>query len=65
LNDEGRKMVKDFVKREFREKAKEEEEGSKIIWFKNTTNLQSVRSLEHFHVLVRDVDEEILERWMK
>jgi hypothetical protein len=65
LNDEGRKMVKDFVKREFREKAKEEEEGSKIIWFKNTTNLQSVRSLEHFHVLVRDVDDEILKRWMK
>jgi hypothetical protein len=65
LNDEGRRIVKDFVKREFREKAEEEEEGSKIIWFKNTTNLQSVRSLEHFHVLVRDVDDEILKRWMK
>ena len=53
----------DFVKSEFRGKAGEMEEGSKIIWFKNTTNLQSVRSLEHFHVLVRDVDEQILEAW--
>jgi hypothetical protein len=63
LNDEGRRMVKEFVEREFRMKAEEKEEGSKIIWFKNTTNLQSVRSLEHFHVLVREVDERILEAW--
>lgn len=63
LNDEGRRMVLDFVEREFRGKAGETEEGSKIIWFKNTTNLQSVRSLEHFHVLVRDVDETVLEAW--
>jgi hypothetical protein len=24
-----------------------------------------VRSLEHFHVLVRDVDEGVLEEWMR
>ena len=65
LNDEGRNMVQRFVKAEFRDKAKEQDEGSKIIWFKNTTNLQSVRSLEHVHVLVRDVDEEVLQRWMR
>lgn len=65
LNEEGRRMVREFVKREFRDKAGETEEGSKIIWFKNTTNLQSVRSLEHFHVLVRDVDESVLEQWMQ
>ncbi|CAN9162955.1 unnamed protein product [Alternaria sp. RS040] len=63
LSDVGRDMVKDFVKREFREKAEEQEEGSKVIWFKNTTNLQSVRSLEHVHVLVRDVEEEVLSQW--
>jgi hypothetical protein len=64
LSEEGRDMVKDFVRREFREKAGEQEEGSKVIWFKNTTNLQSVRSLEHVHVLVRDVEEEVLSQWM-
>ena len=64
LSQEGRGIVEDFVKNEFREKADEGEEGSKIIWFKNTTNLQSVRSLEHVHILVRDVDERILEKWL-
>lgn len=63
LNEKGRWLVNDFVSTEFRRKAGEDEEGSKIIWFKNTTNLQSVRSLEHFHVLVRDVDDQVLEQW--
>jgi hypothetical protein len=65
LNDEGQRLVMDFVQQEFRCKAGEEDEGSKIIWFKNTTNLQSVRSMEHFHVLIRDVDEDVMRQWMK
>jgi len=64
LNDEGRRLVMEFVQKEFRQKAGELEEGSKVIWFKNTTNLQSVRSLEHLHVLVRDVDGDVLKQWM-
>ncbi|KAJ4301928.1 hypothetical protein N0V90_004024 [Kalmusia sp. IMI 367209] len=52
-----------FVKREFRGKAGEEVEGSKVQWFKNTTILQSVRALEHIHVLVRGVEEEVLSQW--
>jgi hypothetical protein len=64
LSQVGRGMVEVFVRTEFREKAGEGEEGSKIIWFKNTTNLQSVRSLEHVHILVRDVDERVLEKWL-
>ena len=65
LSQEGRKMVDEFVEKEFREKTGEEEHRSKIIWFKNSTTLQSVRSLEHVHVLVRDVEELVLEQWMK
>ncbi|KAJ4367439.1 hypothetical protein N0V83_007022 [Neocucurbitaria cava] len=67
LTEEGRRLVDEFVRKEFRENAGEmqgEEEG-KVIWFKNTTNLQSVRSLEHIHVLVREVDQDVLERWRK
>lgn len=56
--------MEDFVKREFRDKAGEEVKGTKVQWFKNTTVLQSVRALEHIHVLVRDVDEEVLRQWM-
>ena len=65
LTTEGRKLVKEFVHREFRQKVGEEKEGEKVQWFKNTTNLQSVRSLEHVHVLVRGADEEVLKLWMK
>lgn len=64
LTEEGRSIVEGFVKREFRDKACEEVEGTKVQWFKNTTILQSVRALEHIHVLVRDVDEEVLKQWM-
>jgi hypothetical protein len=63
LNDEGRRLVQEFIDFEFRRKANEEKEGQKIIWFKNTTQLQSVRSLEHVHVLVRDVAGEVLAQW--
>ena len=34
-----------------------------VLWFKNWTSLQSVTALEHFHVLVRDVSDEILIGW--
>ena len=64
LSEEGRRMVEAFVDKEFRFKAGEEERDSKILWFKNTTNLQSVRSLEHLHILVRNVDDEVLEQWL-
>lgn len=66
LTEEGRALVEGFVRREFRDQVGEGrgEEGEKVMWFKNTTNLQSVRSLEHVHVLVRDVPEEVLKGWM-
>lgn len=64
LTPEGRKLVTDFVDREFRQKVGEKKEGDSVQWFKNTTNLQSVRSLEHVHVLVKDADEDVLRQWM-
>jgi hypothetical protein len=65
LSEKGRRLVEEFVKREFREKGGEEEEGSNVLWFKNETNLQSVRGLEHVHVLVRGVERSVLEGWMQ
>ncbi|KAL5120260.1 hypothetical protein ACEQ8H_001818 [Pleosporales sp. CAS-2024a] len=65
LSKEGCSMVENFVSAEFRVKAREERRGERVIWFKNTTNLQSVRSLEHVHVLVRDVDEGVMSTWLR
>ncbi|KYK61777.1 hypothetical protein DCS_02921 [Drechmeria coniospora] len=62
LTDESRAQVAEFVKRYFVEALGEGGE-EKVLWFKNWVSLQSVRTLEHFHVLVRDVDDDTLERW--
>lgn len=59
----GREAVEAFVAREFREGCQEGVVGEKVLWFKNSTGLQSVRSLEHVHVLVRGVEGEVLGRW--
>ena len=35
-----------------------------VLWFRNWTGLQSVRGLEHVHVLVRDAPEDLLNSWV-
>lgn len=34
-----------------------------VVWFKNPVALQSVRGVDHVHVMVRDVPEEIIQEW--
>lgn len=62
LTPASRAQVQDFVKSYFID-ALGPDGSDRVLWFKNWVALQSVRSLEHFHVLVRDVDDDILERW--
>ncbi|KAF2202711.1 hypothetical protein GQ43DRAFT_470664 [Delitschia confertaspora ATCC 74209] len=64
LTEEGRQMVERFVGKVFREKVGEEREGEKVLWFKNSRDLQSVRGLEHVHVLVRGVGKGELGEWL-
>lgn len=35
----------------------------RVFWFKNWVSLQSVRALEHIHVIVRGATKEDLELW--
>lgn len=62
MTPESRALVADFVRRYFVDKLGEQGQD-KVLWFKNWVALQSVRALEHIHVLVRDVDDDMLERW--
>ena len=62
LIPESRKQLEDFVQHYFIDSLGPGGED-RVIWFKNWVALQSVRALEHFHVLVRDVDSDQLERW--
>ena len=66
VTPESRALIEDFVARTFvarlaLEKIPEPEDH--VLWFKNPTALQSVRSLEQVHVLVRDVPDEVLAEW--
>ena len=38
--------------------------NDRVLWFRNWTGLQSVRGLEHVHVLVRDASRELLDLWV-
>lgn len=65
ITDESRAIIEAFVDRYFCKRLREKYGSSenRIVWFKNWTKLQSVRAIEHFHVLVRDVDKELLAEW--
>ncbi|KAJ5935110.1 hypothetical protein N7466_004657 [Penicillium verhagenii] len=69
LTCESRKLIDNFVKRKFVQRLAEDKAGrfvtpeTHVLWFKNWVGLQSVRALEHVHILVRDVPEDILAEW--
>lgn len=68
LTDESRALIEDFVQNKFVARLAEDvgrfpNPESHVLWFKNWVGLQSVRALEHVHVLVRDVPEDILYEW--
>lgn len=64
MTPESREWVAAFVKRYFVDRLGPDGEG-RVEWFKNWVVLQSVRAVEHIHVLVRDVDPKIIEEWTR
>ncbi|KAL5614805.1 hypothetical protein BROUX41_004894 [Berkeleyomyces rouxiae] len=59
MTPRSRAIVDAFVERTFRARV-----GAKnVLWFKNWTALQSVRSLDHVHVLLRNVDRRFIDEW--
>ncbi|EFX02726.1 hypothetical protein CMQ_2655 [Grosmannia clavigera kw1407] len=67
MTPESRARVAGFVKRIFTDQIDAVEDGgdgdSRVLWFKNWAQLQSVRQLEHVHVLVRNASPELLKAW--
>jgi hypothetical protein len=64
MTPESRAIIESFVRRHFVNRLGHGAEA-KVIWFKNWGALQSVRGLEHIHVLVRDVDDWLVEEWTR
>ncbi|KAL3486145.1 hypothetical protein BJX62DRAFT_25231 [Aspergillus germanicus] len=68
ITEESRALIEDFVQMTFVARLAQEKDifpdpKSHVLWFKNYTALQSVRSLEHVHVLLREVPDRLLHEW--
>lgn len=77
LTEESRRVIEEFVERAFvrgleeeggeGEGGKEGEDSARdrVLWFKNWVSLQSVRGVDHVHVLVKDVSDEMIAKWTR
>lgn len=61
VTDESRKIIREFVNKTFIDRL--DGDSGRVMWFKNWVQLQSVRALEHIHVLVKDASKDDLEFW--
>ena len=60
----SKRQIEKFVEKRFMDRLRGLPGArEKVQWFKNWTLLQSVPGLEHVHVLVRDVPEQIVWEW--
>lgn len=70
VTPESKRIIEDFVERQFVQTLANEAGISHemaretVMWFKNWVSLQSVRGVDHVHVLVRDAPEKLLEQWL-
>ncbi|EDN07333.1 GIG1(induced by GlcNAc in Ca), DUF3605 superfamily domain-containing protein [Histoplasma capsulatum] len=65
MTEESRTLINDFVMRTFVARLEKlfRDAKDRVLWFKNWTSLQSVRAVEHVHVVVRDAPDEIITEW--
>jgi hypothetical protein len=64
MTPRARRLVEEFVQRTFVDRVQDLPAAKeKVLWFKNWVALQSVPVLEHIHVLVRDIPEEVILGW--
>lgn len=66
LTDDARELVNRFIQTTFTEKLKKDgvqDAEDRVMWFKNWAALQSVRGMDHVHVLLRDVPEHLIVEW--
>jgi hypothetical protein len=64
VTSESRRLIEEFVERSFvKDLGGGKEARARVLWFKNWVSLQSVRGVDHVHVLVRDAPEALIEKW--
>lgn len=66
LTDASRALVENYVKKTFTDRVRAagfEDAEDRVMWFKNWAALQSVRGMDHIHILLRDVPEDLIVEW--
>jgi len=64
LAPESRLLISEFVQKTFTDRlGRDGPAEDSVLSFKNWAALQSVRGLEHVHVLVRNVPESVIDEW--
>jgi hypothetical protein len=61
VTPESRRLIEDFIDHFFVQDLPRGRD--QVMWFKNWVSLQSVRGVDHVHVLARDVPEDKLKKW--
>ncbi|KAI0887463.1 uncharacterized protein GGS22DRAFT_109715 [Annulohypoxylon maeteangense] len=64
MTPESRRTVMNFVREFFIDKLGLDGDD-RVLWFKNWVALQSVRALEHIHVIVKNVEKPLLDEWTR
>ncbi|KAI9706477.1 MAG: hypothetical protein M1836_003483 [Candelina mexicana] len=65
LTESSRSLINAFITKTFTQRLlKEGLDQDRVQWFKNWAQLQSVRGLEHVHVLVRDAPRDLIAEWV-
>ena len=66
LSPESERLVGAFVQKVFVDELKAVGQGQdQVLWFKNWVSLQSVRGLDHIHVMIRDAPPGLLRKWTR
>ncbi len=60
LTPKSRSMIEEFVRQTFVNRLDPSNAASAAMWFKNWTALQSIRGIDHVHVLVRNTPDSMV-----
>lgn len=61
VTPESRQLIDAFVQRFFVDRLDHGQD--RVLWFKNWVKLQSVRGVDHVHVLLKDVPQSLVDEW--
>lgn len=63
LTYQSRQEINGFVQNIFIRRIGGSDAADRVLWFKNWSSIQSVKGIDHMHVLVRNVSDILLEEW--